>query len=275
MQSHRKLPIRTALLRRMPFLGALSAALGLALLLTGCGTGSGTSNASLVRTLNAYIPAAGTNGSLAFVGNSVSLTGTYLGFGQIGNGGTYVVVSSGAFTASASGPTVTTPIQLAGQTLSGNNAAYTLVSAGEAGQTGTLVPQLLLIPNYTANQISLPTGDVAIRVVNLALNANPIGLFATNNSVPSAALTTGVGSIAYGYSSAANPYVAVATTQLTNMALVDVTQPQTALSLSLTSNLNTFTFTAGQAYTLYVIGQPGNNAAPLSALWVLDYPTLT
>lgn len=36
------------------------------------------------------------------------------------------------------------------------------------------------------------------------------------------------------------------------------------------SNLNTFT--AAQAYTLYVYGQQGNATQPLSATWVEDYP---
>ncbi len=263
--------VRPALYRRsLPVV--LLLALSFVLCLTGCSNGDSSANSSLIRTINAYIPASGADGSLTFIGNSIFLTGGNLGFGQVANGGGYISIPSGSLSASASGPTVTTAITLTG-TLSGNGTAYTLLGAGEAGQTGTLAPQLVLIPNYTANQIALPAGDAAVRVVNLSLNPNPVGLYSTSSGAPSAALATGLGSVSYGYSSVNNAYVAVPTAQLANLALVDTTSTHTAFSLSSTSNLNTFTFVAGQAYTLYVIGQPGNSNEPLGVLWVVDYPT--
>ena len=63
-------------------------------------------------------------------------------------------------------------------------------------------------------------------------------------------------------------------TQLNNFALVDTsTVIRLCRSVCVTaSNLNTFTFTAGQAYTLFVFGQPGNATYPLTATWVVDFP---
>ncbi|HLK58271.1 MAG TPA: hypothetical protein VKU00_17020 [Chthonomonadaceae bacterium] len=261
-----------SILRRMPLLAALLIAISSALLLTGCGNGTSTANQTLVRSIIAYVPAPGADGSLTLIGNNTFLTGGNVGFGQVANGGGYISITSGPFSATASGPTVTTPIALNGQTLSGNNTAYTLIAVGEAGQTGTFVPQLLLIPNF-AGSPAIPTGDAAIRVVNVSLNPNNIGLYATSSGAPSAVLTAGLNSIPYGYSAATNAYVYIPTAQLTNMALVDVTNTHTALSLSSASNLNTSTFTPGQAYTLYIIGQPGNSAEPLTALWVVDFPS--
>src|ERR1041385_6370082 len=124
MHFQSKSPARRSFSRLIPFLGALVAALSLAFPLAGCSNG-GSSSQSLVRSINAYIPAAGTDDSLTLIGNGTFLTGGNLGFGQVANGGSYVTLISGPFSADASGPTVTTPIQLSGQTLNGSGAAYT------------------------------------------------------------------------------------------------------------------------------------------------------
>jgi len=75
----------------------------------------------------------------------------------------------------------------------------------------------------------------------------------------------------HGYSPA-NVYAAVPLTQLNNFALVDTSNTLTALSLGTASNLNTFTFTSSQPYTLFVYGQQGNAANPLTATWTEDFP---
>ena len=249
----------------------LFSVVSLGMLLFGCGSGS-TSNTARVRSLNTYVPASGTDGSLTITSsNGTPLNGAgTLGFGMFANSGAYTSVSSGNVTILASGTGLTSPLTLT-SSLNGDDAAYTLVAAGQAGQTNALVPQLLAIPNFTANQIVIPSGDAAIRVVNVSLNPNPVGLYNTVNNVPTTVVSSTPGSVAYGYG-AANLYVAVPTTQLTNLALVDSTKPQTALALSTASNLNSNTFVSGQAYTLYVYGQPGNTTQPLSATWVEDFP---
>ena len=56
------------------------------------------------------------------------------------------------------------------------------------------------------------------------------------------------------------------------MAVVDVTATTTPLGLQSTTNLNTQSFVAGNAYTLYIYGQPSNTSQPFSATWVQDYP---
>jgi len=260
--------------KRVSLLGGLLGALGCLAALTGCGSGSSAANQSLVRSLNAYIPASGADGSLSIGTSSFSLTGgVNLGFGQFANGGAYTITPSGSLAASATGPSTPNAIQFqTTPSLTGSNTAYTLVAIGEAGQTGTLAPQLIISPNYTQNILTIPSGDVAIRVINVSVNSHAVGLYATNNGTPSAPLIAGVGSVAYGYSAAANPYIVVTQTALMNLAVVDVTSVHTALSLSTNSNLNSSTFVAGQAYTLYVYGQPGNGSQPFSATWIQDFP---
>lgn len=248
-------------------------AMGLLALLAGCGNFDSVAQ-SRVRALNTYVPAAGTDGSMNITNAGQILnSGTPLGFGQFANGGSYISVPSGVFNPAATGTTTAFTLQFSSPpTLNTGNTAYTLAAAGEAGQTGTLVPQLVLLPDYTPDMLAISTGSVAVRVVNFTENPNPIGLYATTGGVPTTALLPALGSIPYGYTSTTNAYVNVATTQLASLALVDTTAPTTALSLSTTSNLNTFAFAPGQAYTLYIYGQPGNLTQPLGATWVQDYP---
>ena len=115
--------------------------------------------------------------------------------------GQYTVLNSGAISIAATGTSLATPITLT-STFAGNNTAYTLAAIGQAGQTGTFAPQLISIPNFVANQIVLLSGEAAIRVVNLSLNTNPIGLYNAISGVPSTVVATGTTNIAYGYSSA-------------------------------------------------------------------------
>jgi Domain of unknown function (DUF4397) len=250
--------------------GALAAACA-SLALAGCGTGSSSASQSLIKSINTYVPASGADGSLTLFANTIYLTGGNIGFGTVANSGGYVSLTSGNYNLTASGPN-TSPIVLNNQSFNGNNTAYTILATGEAGQTGTYAPKILVLPNYVNGQLVLPAGTAAVRVVNLSLNANNVGLFKTSASVPTAAVAANFASLAYGYSAANNVYAAVATSSLTNMAVVDVTAPTTPLALQTTTNLNTQSFVAGDAYTLYIYGQPGNTSQPLSATWVQDYP---
>jgi hypothetical protein len=241
--------------------------------LSGCGGNNAATATTHIRTLNVYLASAGVDGSLNIAttnGSPLTAVGTPLGFGQFAIGGQYTLLNSGTITIAATGTSLATPITLT-STFAGNNTAYTLAAIGQEGQTGTFVPQLISIPNFVANQIVIPSGDAAIRVVNLSLNTNPIGLYNTVGGVPNSVVATATTNIAYGYS-AANVYAAVPTTQLNNFALVDTSNTLTALSLATSTNLNTFTFTAGQAYTLFVFGQQGNATDSFNATWVEDFP---
>ena len=209
-----------------------------------------------------------TSGSLVLSGSSG------LGFGQFANGGAYTGVGTGVFNPSGSGTGVTSTMLFQSAPTLTANTSYMLIAAGRSGQTGTLAPQFLLAPNYTTDTLTIPAGDAAIRVINVSSNPNAVGLFATNAGTPTSALATSFASITYGYTGAANPYVAVPTTQLANLALVDATNTTVPLSLSTSSTLNNVTFVSGQAYTLYVFGQPANSDQPLGAVWVQDFPTL-
>jgi len=251
------------------------AAIGLALGSSGCGSGTSTASQSLVKTFNAYVPAAGATGNAAQI--TLFAGPLYLGaqipFGTAGSLGSYVSVVSGTYNLYASVPGASSyAASLASQTFAGNNTAYTVVAAGQSGQTtGTYVPQVIVLPAYTANQLSLPSNTVAVRILNVSLNANPLGLFGTATGNPSTAVATATASIPYGYSASQNPYVAIPTASLVNMAIVDATVPKTALVLASSSNLNTNTFIAGDAYTLIIYGQASNGT--LGVLWIQDYPT--
>ncbi len=267
-------PFLTGWARRFGVLITISA---LGMLFAGCGLGgSSSSSSSRVRTLNAYIPANGVSNAISVSAGSTALTnGISLSFGQFSNGGGYVSTPSGAFSPIATGtgiPTSITP--LTPTTLNGNNAAYSIIVAGEIGQTGALTPQIFVLPNYTTDVIAIPSGSAAVRVVNVSLVPNPIGVYNTSSGAPVSVLNPNFTSVSYGYSAAANGYSIVPLSQLANFAIVDSTATGTALSLSNTSTLNNYIFISGQAYTLYVFGQPGNSAEPLTASWYSDYPVL-
>lgn len=267
MQSTSKRNPLKVVSRRVAIWGSL---FGCAVALAGCSGSSSTdtviNNLALVKALNAYIPAAGVDGTLTFSTGSASF-GT-LGFGGLGAS---ISVTAGAFTASATGASITTPLATpANITLGPNNSPYVLAAGGAAGQTGALAPQLFVIPNYVNTQFTIPVAQDAIRVVNLSLNANPIGLYQMSGATVGSAVSS-FGSVGYGYSQTNNPYVLINTVSLGNFVLVDSTNPSVPLTLSVNSNLTTQPLQTAQAYTLYIYGQPGNPAQPLTAVWTLDY----
>lgn len=238
----------------------------------GCSSGGSTTSQTLVKSINAYVPQAGVANSLTLFAGSIYL-GAEIGFGQVGSSGGYASIPSGSYTLYASVPGTTGVLAtLNGQTFSGNNTAYTVIGAGQSGQSGALAPQIIVMPNYLNNQLTLPSGSAAIRVVNVSLNTHPVGLYSTSSGVPTSAVAAGAASVSYGYSAGSNAYEAVPTGTLTSMAVVDSTAPGVALALSSTTNLNTTTFAGGNAYTLIIYGQPGNAAQPFGCTWVQDYP---
>src|ERR1051325_8298687 len=194
--------------------------------LFGCGgrDENNTVPTAQVRTLNAFVPAPGASSTILVASNGTALTGTTgVGFGQIANNGTFVTVPSGTFTPVATGSGLPSPIAFTTPPTLTSNASYTLVATGQAGATGTMAPQFLLIPNPTSSQLTIPSGSTAIRVVNLSGNTNPVGLFNTDTSgVPTAAVNTGVSNVPFGFNATTNSFVTVPTTQLSNLGIVDV-----------------------------------------------------
>lgn len=243
--------------------------------LIGCGGSS--EDQSLVRALNAYVPATGADPTVSLTANSTLVDPNGIAFGQFANAGAFTTIPSGVLTAQGTGPGVAGTLQLANATaLFGNRASYMIVATGQAGQTGARAPQLLVLPDFGITTLALTSTTSAIRVVNLSLNPRSIGLYTTTNGVPSGALATAFASVAYGYDTSStrlNSYISVTTSLLTGLALVDTSAPTVKLTLSSTSNLTSFTFQPGRAYTLYIYGQPGNTAQPLGATWVQDFPT--
>ncbi len=262
-------------LRGLVAVGVSVVAAGAALLSAGCGSGVSTASQTLIKSVNAYVPASGADGSLVFFANTTYLTGLNLAFGTVGNSGGFVSIPSGVYSLTCS-TLNTNPnkvvLSLPNQTFAGNNTAYTVIAAGQAGQTGTLQPQTLVLKDYVANQITLPSSTVAVRIVNLSLNPNPVGLYDTTSNNPTTAVASTTGSVPYYVGSVPTGYVAIPTASLINMAIVDSTAPKAALALSSGSNLNTNTLIAGDAYTLYIYGVPSSGSTPLGATWVQDYP---
>ena len=248
---------------------SLAAVIGLGLLLIGCGNGNTVTGTSMVRVFNAYIPAAGSDATVTVTSNSTSLTGAANApFGQLANGGTYVSRPSGKFIASAQPAGASAAFQFQHEPTLIAGDFYTVVAAGQAGQTGTLVPRLITIPHNSTSISPIPSGDVAVRVVNLSLNPNAVSLY-TSTSGTLVPLDPIVTNIPYGYNSQTNTYVFLPAAKPANLALVD-NATQNVLTLSDPAAITTNTFTAGQAYTLFVYGQPGNSAQPLGATWVAD-----
>jgi len=243
---------------------------------TGCSSGGGNSSNSLVKSINAYVPPDGepvSGGAITLYAGASFLTGNITEFGQVSNNGGYISLASGTYNLVMSGPTLQPSVQLAGVALTGNNTEYTVIGAGEAGQTGALAPQIIVAPNFTRNQLVLTTGTAAIRVINVSLDPNNLGLYSTNNGgAPTTALAPATASLPFGYSSSNNVYDAVPTSTIAQLAIVDVTATGAKLGLSGGSNLNTKVFVPGDAYSLIIYGQPGNGTYPLGCTWIQDYP---
>jgi hypothetical protein len=230
--------------------------------------------------MNTYIPAPGTsvqNGEVSLFVSSTYLAAN-LSFGQIGSSGNPVSLPSGSHNVYASLINSNSVLsEAAAVNFSGNNTPYTIISAGESGQSGALAPQVIVMQDYTSGALSLGAGQCAIRVVNLSLNPNPIGLFGLSAGKPTSALAPAVASLGFGYNPTSNPYVAINAPAVGTVTLVDTTAPTVSLPITnsnAVSNLDTLGFVAGSAYTLVIYGQVGNAATynQLGATWIQDYP---
>ncbi len=167
-------------------------------------------SSALVTLSMRMLPATATsevNGAVTLFANTTYLTAS-LGFGMIGSSGGYVSLTSGTYNLYASLPNAASPFaqNTNGTVFAGNNTPYTVIAAGQNGQTGTFLPQIIVMPDFTANPLTLTlaTGQCAIRVVNVSLNPNPVGLYAATGGVPMAPIATGTMAVPYGYGAAAN-----------------------------------------------------------------------
>lgn len=250
----------------------------LALAVAGCG-GNGDdddnntaqqSNVRFFNTLNNTNAAAG-NVSLNVGATAVSNSTTGQ-FGQFTPSGSYTSVESGAATVTGSGGGLTTNIQPSGPVSLSSNQYYTLVAAGQIGQTGQFAPQVLLIPEFNPNLQTIGTGQTAIRVVNLSPTTETYTLFNSQSGGPAAVLDTGTSGITYG-APGTGSYVLLNTSGLGSLSLRNATDPNQDVTLA-NSNLTNFTFQSGRAYTIYVYGMAGTTQG-LNAFITQDYPPVT
>jgi len=241
--------------------------------LYGCGgSDDNTVPTAQVRTFNAFVPAPGASSTITVAANGTALAGANgVTFGQFANNGSFVAVPAGTFSPVATGTGLATPLQFSTSPTLNANTSYTLVATGQVGQVGTMAPQLVLVPNPTPSQLTIPAGTAAVRGVNLSTNTNPIGLFNTTGGVPTTTVNAGVNNIPFGFNATTNSFVTVPTTQLSNLAVVDTTNTTSPIPLAATSNLNTTTFLPGHAYTWFTFGSPGSLNNPFSGIWVQEF----
>jgi hypothetical protein len=250
----------------------------LAILLAGCGSDNGpnTQNENQIRTFNAFVPAAGASSTLNVASGGQSLT---TGAGLQGcsfnpvSGYQAFSFANNSFSPVATGSGITGNISATGAplTLSGNDTRYTVVVAGQSGQVGALQPQILVIPDYTPAMVTIPSGQAAVRVVNLTPGAGQVSLYNSVNGGAATTIGAGTSNIGFGFTQATNGYTLVTAGTGNTLSLRDPNNPGTDLTLN-GGNLSNFTFQQGHAYTVFVCGQAGNANSPLTATVVQDFP---
>jgi hypothetical protein len=141
-----------------------------------------------------------------------------------------------------------------------NDGTFTVAAVGVSGQAGNDIPQILRFIDAPG---TLQAGQALIRVINLAPNAGSVLLYNTSGGATVPIPGFNGGGTAYGNSSG---YVAItpAVGQSFNLNVFSAGQ-------ALLANNVTFTFVAGDAYTVFVYG--GANAGqPVAIVIVQDAP---
>jgi len=257
----------------------LSVSLLLALGMTGCGSsdnsnnnsGGGSVGTSQVRTFNTLVPSNGNTGTLTIGANGTTLSGqSGLAYGQFNPAFGYTTVPSGTFTPSGSGTGFTTPIQLTTPSGLAANTNYTLVAAGQMGQNGTLGPQFFLVPDFNSTTTTIPTGQAAVRFINLSPGTQNFGLYSSVNGGVATPLSSNMSSVGYGFNSATDAYAFVPVQSGSTFSIRDAANPSTDVVLA-NGGLTGLNLQAGHAYTVYDYGQNGNTGAPLTTSFVQDF----
>lgn len=256
------------------FVGAAVAALAASL--TGCGgndnnNGSSSSNRAQVRFLNALNDTNSGAGNVSLnVGNTAittASTGVYGSFAPV-NG--YSSVTTGTLNATATGGGLTGSLQNTGTTTLNANQRYTLVATGQVGQTGANAPQLLAVPDFNSNNQTIPSGSVAIRVVNLTSVGN-VSLFNTPSGGTATTLSSGTSNVAFGVNSSTGTYTIVPVSSVNTLDLRTAADTSTQLTLA-NSQLNTTTFLGGRAYTIWLLGNQAAGTQGLDVVVTQDFP---
>ncbi|HZO90411.1 MAG TPA: hypothetical protein VFB38_18945 [Chthonomonadaceae bacterium] len=255
--------------RALPLL--LGAATLLTVVLLGCGSGSGQSGStphdqqSRVRFFNGFIPQAGQSSTLSVTNQGAAMTGPVgISFAEFLPTHTYLSVGRSAFQPMATGAGLAGPVPAQAPIhLDGAPTAYTLALVGQAGQSGDLKPQILVIPDLPQVMAFIPDFQMALRVINLSPGLGPITLLNEQE-----VLNSNMTNIPYGYDPALNPYILVPTRPQLHLSLRDASHPSQDLPVA--GNWTSPNLLNGHTYTLYVYGQRGNAAQPLSATIVED-----
>jgi hypothetical protein len=149
---------------------------------------------------------------------------------------------------------------------------YTIAVTGEcsapAGSAGLGPAVVQIQDNYPT---SIPSGDAAIRVVNLAPSTNT--LYQQYDLYSGATAITGLTDVAYGSVSNGGTYVDVAAGTSLNLKLYSHAAgattselvSSTVMSYSSAAKLNVFTPAAGGVYTIWIYGSPDSNNGTLFA----------
>jgi hypothetical protein len=240
----------------------------------GCGSDNNSNNVnqSGVRTFNAFVPSTGNSATLNVTSGASSLSGqSGLAFGQFSPSSGFTMVSSGTFNPSVTSQDLVTPLQFqTAPTLTGNTNS-TLVVTGQSGQVGANAPQLISIPTFDPNQIVIPSGQAAVRFINLSPNSPSLSLFNSTNGGPATAFNNGAGTsnINFGFNSNISPFVFVPASTGNTFSIQSTANPGTNLLLA-NNNLSNITLQSGQAYTIFTYGETGNVNQPLSAVITTD-----
>ncbi len=251
---------------------SLACVAAIGLVLAGCG-GSDENNGPVgthasVRVFNA------TGGTLIASSGNTTLTGTNgISNGQFfpNNTGGFTRIGAGTFAVTGTGPGGS--IGFNGNL--SNGGFFTLVGAG-AGTAAQpfqffLVPAFNTLPVIQGGQGPITSGMVAVRVVNLTTGTNPaVAVFSAGpGGVLGNPFNTQFGTgFDFGFSpliTPANQFMMVNPADLTNLQIVSMaTNPPTVLT-----TVPAFPGTAGQAWTLFIIGN-AQNPSSVQAIWVRD-----
>jgi hypothetical protein len=254
--------------------GALCVFGACGLVLTGCGSDGGGNGGQLqlsqVRTFNAYQGDPTDSGPL-FVGNgSTTLTGQNgLLFGQFSPSAGFSTVAAGSFNGTGTGAGITTPISSQTPINFNANQSYTLAVMGQQNGVGANAPQIVAIPDFNPATTTIPTGQAAVRIVNLSPTAGNLSVFNSNAGAGATAIS-GLTNVGTGFNALTNQYVFVPVNSTRDLSLRTTANPLQDVTLS-GSNLTNFRVQAGEAYTIYTYGSPGNTNFPLGANIATDY----
>ncbi len=244
----------------------LATAAILTVTLYGCGGnslskpfGTDPNDTNKERVLNTLV--GGPSAAVDIAQRSINLNSTPLAFGQ---GTNYATVASGISVKTDAYTSGTTTSVAPETTVTMTRSFfYTEVLAGIFGTSGTTAPRLIQFSDNFPS--SIPSGSIALRVVNVSPDSPPVTLYNTNGTPATAVAITGLGNVSYGsVSNAAGSDYVIAKAGAYNLSLRD------NAGNVLTSPGNV-TLAGGHIYSIFLYGlvspaagQPVNQAVLLT-----------